>query len=185
MDPGVYPISVKAHNSVSQMAASMNVTVQYPILSATVTIHPTVLEQTSYINITLRGGREFNVFVAFGDGNTQNRSSTEMTSSELWPLKRKYRSMVPEYGIRIAHLYKEIQSYQVTVNISNLVSYIVKSETAVVEEPISGIVLTTESRKVVSVLDEVIVMVTVAMGKDLTFDWDFSDKFNPDPDVKR
>ncbi|KAK3108147.1 hypothetical protein FSP39_002005 [Pinctada imbricata] len=180
--PGVYPITVKAHNSVSHMEASINITVQYPILDTMVTIDPTVLNQSSIVNISVHGGREFSIHIDFGDGTFLRTSSDRLTDTELSTPRRG--NYVPEYLVLISHVFPEVKTYEVTVNISNLITSVAKSKMAIVDTPITGIELTTESPEVVSPEDPVVVMVTVKTGNDLSFVWDFSDKYNPDLDIK-
>ncbi|KAJ8313822.1 hypothetical protein KUTeg_008383 [Tegillarca granosa] len=182
--PGVHTVEILAQNEISKMSASLTVFVQYPIIDVTASVKKVALGMMTPINITVDGGKQFFVYIDFGDGTTFNVSSDEESyTSKTESLGHSIQ--VPEYLVILSHKYPDVGIYNISINVSNYVSYDVTSKMAVVGEPITGVQLHTENGSVVHVTRKVVVMATVTTGKDLRFEWDFGDRVPPIVDRKR
>lgn len=173
--PGIYSINLRAQNDISVASTNITIYVQYSIMDAHVSVPNTVQGFPTRINITLNGTYLFFVDIDFGDN-----SSVWLSSVNLDPqtLKRTPQDYGPPFHIvYVSHVYSDIGIYDVHFNISNHVSYILASSTAVVEEPITGIALDTNSTHMVRLLENVVVRATVETGKNLRFRWDFGDPY--------
>ena len=123
--------------------------------------------------MSMRGSRHFQVDVDFGDTNKTTVLSSDPRVCHTETLSEPDSSV--QFKLDIGHTYAESGHFNVSVNVSNHISYKVTSKTALVGEPIEGVVMTTEAGPVVRVNKVVVVRAVVASGKNLTFEWDFSD----------
>ena len=174
---GVYNVSVRASNSLASLTASSSVAVEYSISRVQLQVPPTVRGRAAQLVLIIRGGPNVNMSISYGDGETVLLSSTDLTSENL----TTPTDVVHRYNL--SYNFSQVGVYEVSVNVSNHVSYMMETSRAAVEEPIEGIVLTSSSSRVVRLGQSVTVGVTVASGNDLVCDWDFSDVNRPSSDM--
>jgi len=170
---GTHTLAVTAFNQVSNITATLEVIVQHPVSSVSLRIPPVVQGTETRIFATMRGSRNFQVDVDFGDTNKTTILSSDPRVCKTETLSEPDSSV--QFKLDIGHTYTESGQFNVSVNVSNHISYKLTSKTALVGEPIAGIVMTTEVGPVVRVNKVVVVKAVVASGKNLTFEWDFSD----------
>ena len=163
-----------AFNQISRLSSNLHVTVQHPISHVVLRIPPVVVHTETRISLTLRGSHDFRLDLDFGDGNKTTKLSSDPCIGQA-----EVSSSDPNgsalFRFYVGHTYAEIGRYNVSVNVSNQISHMAISKVAVVDEPIEGIVMTTEAGPVVTVRKVVVVKATVASGNNLAFQWDFSD----------
>ena len=131
----------------------------------------------------MTGGTTFLVDINYGDG-TSEIFSTDDRMLKVKILDRSDQGL-PRYQVTIEHRYQSIDSYVVAANVSNLVSCKVESNIGNVHEPIGGIEVTTDSQEVIPLGEKVKVTATVSSGKNLRFEWKFSDNNYIKPTVVR
>lgn len=129
------------------------------------------------------GGTTFLVDINYGD-NTSEIFSSDDRMLKVKILDRSDQGL-PRYQVTIEHRYQSIDSYVVAANVSNLVSCKVESNIGKVHEPIGGIEVTTDSQEVIPLGEKVKVTASVSSGKNLQFEWKFSDKYYRKPTVVR
>ncbi|XP_071112058.1 polycystin-1-like protein 1 isoform X2 [Haliotis cracherodii] len=173
---GIKRLNVQAENDVSMVQASLNLTVQYPILSIQLDIPATPLGTLTNISIIVNGGMNFSVRCHFGDG-TVTTSSSQSHNGGVATIRKAHeeKGIPPVYHLVMSHVYADTGVYDVNVTVANLFSAVGQVSRALVDEPISGINMLTNSDTLVQVEEVVTVSVTVASGRDLTFKWVLTD----------
>lgn len=76
--------------------------------------------------------------------------------------------------------YKTVGSFELTVNVSNHVSWEVGRRSVIVEEPIGNINVTSVTKSIISLGSRVVVKATVESGQNLIFDWLITNNVEPD-----
>ncbi|XP_067649227.1 polycystin-1-like protein 1 isoform X2 [Haliotis asinina] len=173
---GIKRLKVQAENDVSQVQATLNLTVQYPIVSIQLDIPATPLGTLTNISIIVNGGLNFSVSCHFGDG-TVTTSSSQLHKGGVATVHKAHdeKGIPPVYHMIMSHIYSNTGLYDVNVTVSNLFSAVDQVSKALVDEPISGINMLTNSDTLVPVGEVVTVSVKVASGRDLTFKWKLTD----------
>ncbi|XP_052094392.1 polycystic kidney disease protein 1-like 1 isoform X3 [Mytilus californianus] len=172
--PGTHVLKVTALNDISQQSSDLTVVVQYPIVHVKLAASPVILGEPTVINVKVNGGRIFFIHINYGDGQSETLSSENKTlkiTTEHPPERG-----LPRYLVAIDHVYKSIGDYEITANISNLVSYKLQTTLCTIHEPIIVTSVTTDSPMVFPVPEQVNVTVMIASGKDLQFKWEFTDQ---------
>ncbi|CAH1789073.1 unnamed protein product [Owenia fusiformis] len=170
-------VTVEAINDVSKAMAFHPVFVQHPISHVTITAPPVILHSTSRITVDITGDRPFSATLDFGDGvDVQLTSEDSDIGLQIVPQVRE--GLVPVYRFTKQHLYGGVGSYFIRTNVSNQVDWYIQSKNTTVEEPISGIVLTTEDDPLVMIGNSVTVTATVQNGNNLEFVWNFHDQYS-------
>lgn len=176
--PGLFNLTVVARNEISHSQASMLITISYPVTKVIVMTRPLALGHVSYINITIQGADNFNVYVDFGDN-----SSTEISTAENFA--NIFRLSDLSFKVVVSHNYTSKGVYKIDVNVSNPVSSVQRTGEVLVGEPITGIALHTLSAAIILLHELVSVTATVGTGNDLVFEWDFSEGPYKKPTVRR
>ncbi|KAL3831269.1 hypothetical protein ACJMK2_023042, partial [Sinanodonta woodiana] len=173
-NPGKYVLFVTAYNDLQlPLSANISFMANTRIRDIEINIIGGLINKTTVIEIKVLGDRDFSVLVDFGDGEV----------AELWSESNKTnlmlsrsRDLSPLYIMSLPHIYTTTNTFHIRVNVSNYVSYITKME---VFEPIKRVWLTTDSPRVLSIGDQVIVKAFAESGRNLTFVWNFSDNHKP------
>jgi len=174
--PGLYNLTVEAGNYVSRSSVTIPVRVLHPVVMVTVSSRPIPLGEPSIINITVTGGQNVSMQVDFGDGTLTEIFTINSTHKIVW---LSWSNNLPDYRVRIIHQYLDTGTYQIKVNVSNIISSKAAFGRVIVGEPITGITLHSDSPRIIDISETVIVMATVETGDDLEFKWDFSDFYSP------
>ena len=138
--------------------------------------------RVSNIFVTVYGGPLVTIEVSFGDGQETTYLSSDLEDAVNLTNPAHHvevgagiSGVRPVYRYQLTHLYSTVGSYEIIINVSNHISSKSASLQMFVDEPITGIHLTTNQSRVIAINTKVIVMATVATGRNLGFDWDFGD----------
>lgn len=173
--PGIYTLGVKCHNDISSMLATLNITVNYPVADAHVTIPVTVHGKPTMITIVVYAGHHFTLHIDFGDGTAELIESKQLRLVSVTPQLPPWRESVPANSVTLLHTYAVSGEYNVNVIVSNTISSLTRHKRAVVQEAIGGIQLSTSASGIVMAGDTVNFTAVVASGRNLELEWDFSD----------
>ncbi len=146
---GLYTATVTASNVVSRLTATTVVLVQEPIAGLmAVSDSPTALGQATALTATVLTGTEVAYSWSFGDGSTAG-------------------------GAVVTHTYPAPTFYTVTVTASNAVSLLTATLPVLVEEPITGLQVASDSPTLLGSLTHL--TATLLTGTNVTFTWSFGD----------
>ena len=177
--PGGHSIVVMAGNDLGNESTNLTVFVQHPITYITINNSYAVIGQTSEIILTIRGDREFNISVDFGDGSTQmytTDNSSDLASSgwQLIPLALVsvvQNNTTPAYQANFSHLYEEADVFVIEISVANFVSHLTDTATVTVFHTLKNFELYTNSPTNVATGSMVNVMAAVFLDYDLYFHW--------------
>ncbi|XP_048585280.1 uncharacterized protein LOC5502169 isoform X2 [Nematostella vectensis] len=126
--PGVYNVTVHLFNNVSQANASLVIEVYeiIPFTKTNLTVRPQSFLGASLMHFDVNGSNPYECIWSFGDGNSSLVSSLENKAV-------------------ITYLYNNVGVYDVTVNCSNNLGYIVSNGVAIVQNQIEEPQLTSDS----------------------------------------
>lgn len=176
VERGTYVLFLELFNDVSRVMANLTIVAQYSIVDVEAVVPAVVLHVATNISLVVEGGREFFVHVSFGDETDRLFSSEDRALMIQTVSSQDSDAAAPEHRVVIPHVYESIGLYDVSVNVSNMLSWKTLSKSARVEEPITGVVIQSNSPPVIPVGDTVEISVTVESGTDLSFKWRFSNR---------
>ncbi|XP_064614219.1 uncharacterized protein LOC135477926 [Liolophura sinensis] len=176
VERGTYILFLELVNDVSRVMANLTIVAQHSIVDVEAVVPAVVLHVATNLSLTVEGGREFFVHVNFGDDTEELLSSEDRGLILQTVGSQDSDAAAPEHHVFIPHLYESVGVYEISVNVSNMLSWKTFSKSARVEEPITGIVIRSNSPSVIPVGDTVEIFVTVESGTDLSFKWRFSNR---------
>ena len=156
-------------NNINVNQTIKQIRVIHPVIHVKVKVDPVPQGQISHIKVKFCSGPEFKINIDFGDNSvTPDVQRADKVSEHC-------------YQTLVEHLYTQRETYHVQVNVSSPFSWMSKETFAVIGEPITGLVVTSDSPEVINLEDhEVIVIATVESGENVDFQWYSSDQFPSD-----
>lgn len=156
-----YTISATAFNEVSRFTSTKQVSVRYRIKDLTCGTSDKLVALGNQIEIfwKISNGSDVTYFVNFDDGSKEvNKSS---------PLLGK--------TISLSYTYSTAKRYQVTVKASNTITQPSCNSEVIVQDPIKGLAIQSQSTSNTALYEEVSIQVTVKNGTDVRYIFDFGD----------
>ncbi|XP_040288532.1 polycystic kidney disease protein 1-like 1 isoform X1 [Bufo bufo] len=128
-------VKIEVENHAGCLSASMKTVVQYPIFDVTVTLQEAFVGHFTRFIVTVEPFQQYAVLMNFGDGESIQVQSQEMAKGCLD--KQHFCSVFIHL-----HRYSHMAVYNVSVEVSNLVSTVRKKAEAMIEEAIEIILFT-------------------------------------------
>ncbi|XP_032895616.1 polycystic kidney disease protein 1-like 1 [Amblyraja radiata] len=163
---GLITVEVAAQNEVSHARSSMTTVAQYPIMSIVVTVVRVALNKASNIMLKIKPKQDYIISIDYGD-RTNNLFESQQLNSQTSCLETPYHCS----NFVFQHMYKAVGQYLLNATVSNNISTIVAAAVAVVEEPITGLLLILNSPRVIKFKDYINVTALVQTGTEVTFQW--------------
>ncbi|KAL8570217.1 hypothetical protein ACOMHN_029917 [Nucella lapillus] len=179
---GVFTLGIHCHNDISQASAAVNITVYYPITDIRLKIPVTVHTHPTPITATVHAGQHFTFICNFGDGNVEEYDSSRLNLVPVPVQFPSWQEPSPVYNVTIQHLYADVGTYNVSVTVSNEISFLTRHRRVYVEEAIGDIEMFAAIPEVIDLNKKVEWTFTavVGSGRNLQFAWVFDDRYSHD-----
>ncbi len=174
---GYFQMTVNASNALGSMQDTMDIIVQEPISRVSLCARPGILGEAMNVSITVDGGLDFYFDIDYGDGNHSLLIATKTSGSNITVVTSEGRqgNNITRHRFSIQYLYREVSEYEMTVNVSNEVSWLGQSRRLFLEEPLAGLQIFATMGDIIPTGRPVTVVATVQSGNDLTYDFDFQE----------
>ncbi|XP_075684334.1 polycystin-1-like protein 1 [Rhinoderma darwinii] len=159
-------IEVESHEG--NLSASMKTLVQYPIFNVTMTTQEAFVGHFTQFIVTVEPYQQYAVLMNFGDGESIEVQSQEFTKGCFH--KQHFCSVFTNF-----HRYNHMACYNVTIEVSNLVSTMKKIEKTMIEEAIEIILFTPP---IIKVGDLINATLSVKSGSGVSYLWTIYSPFN-------
>ncbi|GAB1601011.1 polycystic kidney disease protein 1-like 1 [Argonauta hians] len=171
--PGIYNVSVRIENSISRQNASMTVESVYPVLKVIPSANYGEVNKSVMISFTVYGSSALLTDINFGDGKRRLLTKEDLIQSTYYSNSTSHEYPgATIHNFMLEHIYAADGQYQLEITAYNKVSSIKNRTTIPVYNPITGPRIETNSSRVISLDESVIVTAYVASGDNLTFEWD-------------
>lgn len=174
-EAGTYRLLVHCSNALGSASVESLVYVQPSLNSIQVDSILGLKGHPTQFVLEIIGGTDlFTVEANYGDGSTIMRKSIDAEDGFQKTIQEDGQTL---YRMQLEHTFTEIGQFNTQFNVSNKVSSIQESKVILVEEPITGLVVTSKVPSVVPILQDVTAVATIETGSNVSFKWDFGERF--------
>ncbi|KAM4026856.1 polycystin-1-like protein 1 [Anomaloglossus baeobatrachus] len=166
--PCYLTVHIELENQAGRLSASMNTIVQYPIFDVTLITQETTIGHVTKFIVTVKPYQQYAVLMNFGDGGSIQVQSQEFAKG-CW-LEQHFCSVFTHL-----HRYSHAALYNVSVEVTNLVSTARKMAVAIIEEAIEIIMLTSP---IIKVGDFINATLSLKSGSGVSYLWTVYSPFN-------
>ncbi|KAJ8024678.1 Polycystic kidney disease protein 1-like 1 [Holothuria leucospilota] len=171
--PGMYNLTVSASNSISSVQSSVTTLLQEPITRLVVSCNPTLISANAEICVQVVGSTPLEIRMDYDDNVTENWSSEDESIQTIKPDVDFMNANLHMYTI--VKNFTSVGEHQVNVTVDNKVSSQFRHHVIIVEDAVSGLVVTSDNLWLVNIQERVVMYATIVTGSDVTFEWDFND----------
>lgn len=166
--PCYLTVKIEVESHAGHLSASMKTVAQYPIFDVTVTVQESFVDHFTRFIVTVEPYQKYAVLMDFGDGGSMQVRSEEFAKGCLH--KQHFCSVFVHL-----HRYSHVATYNVSVEVSNLVSTVRKMTKAMIEEAIEIILLTPP---IIKVGDFINATLSLKSGSGVSYLWSVYSPFN-------